>query len=123
MVLLDFTVLAGAALGSSPIRSRKRYRRHVYILNEGGLTLIPAPTNNANDPVDGLFTIQGNTPDVALSVSSASLSENGGTALVIATLTLTTSQTVTVNLTLGGTATNNVDYGASATAITIPPVS
>ncbi len=120
VVLLDFTVLAGAALGSSAIDLENDIGGTFTSLNEGGLTLVPAPTNNANDPVDGLFTIQGNTPDVALSVSSASLSESGGTALVIATLTQTTSQTVTVNLTLSGTATNNVDYSASATAITIP---
>ncbi len=120
VVLLDFTVLAGAALGSSAIDLENDIGGTFTSLNEGGLTLVPAPTNNANDPVDGLFTIQGNTPDVALSVSSASLSENGGTALVIATLTQTTSQTVTVNLTLSGSATNNVDYSASATAITIP---
>ncbi len=120
VVLLDFTVLAGAALGSSPIDLENDIGGTFTSLNEGGLTLIPAPTNNANDPVDGLFTIQGNTPDVALSVSSASLSENGGSALVIATLTQTTSQTVTVNLALSGSATNNVDYNLSATTITIP---
>jgi len=57
---------------------------------------------------------------VTLSLVGDPSAENGGTATVVATLGLVSSQPVTVNLLFTGTATNNTDYSASSTSITIP---
>ena len=60
---MDFTIRADAAagptainlLGSTPsdIGDRRTF------LNEGGLTLAPAPTNRADDPIDGRVAVAG----------------------------------------------------------------
>lgn len=58
-------------------------------------------------------------PVVNLTASTTSIVENGGVAYVSALLTATASATVTVVLSLSGTATNNTDYTASGTTISI----
>ncbi|MFO1004948.1 MAG: hypothetical protein U0929_03235, partial [Planctomycetaceae bacterium] len=53
---------------------------------------------------------------VSLNSSSPSLAENGGTAVVTATLNEPQDHDVFVNLNLGGTAGNNVGYRATTSA-------
>ena len=60
-------------------------------------------------------------PSVTLSLSGSPLNENGGVATVTATLSATSSQPVTVNLSLTGTAIANTDYSASTNSIVIAP--
>jgi hypothetical protein len=60
-------------------------------------------------------------PTVTLSVSPASIAENGGTSTITATLSAISSQNVTVTLSYSGTATSGADYnGTASTTITIP---
>ncbi len=61
-----------------------------------------------------------NTPTVSLSRNAATVGENGGAFAVIATLSNTTSQTVTVSLGYAGVATRDTDYTAPST-LTIDP--
>ena len=56
---------------------------------------------------------------VDLQAGAINLSENGGVAQVVALLSATSSQTVTIQLGFSGAATNSVDYSASAASITI----
>ena len=56
---------------------------------------------------------------VSLNTSSPTLAENGGTALVTATLSEAQDHDVFVNLNLGGTAGNNVGYRATTSAAPI----
>jgi hypothetical protein len=65
------------------------------------------------------------TPTVTLAVNKASLAEDGtdNPATVTATLSGTSSQTVTVNLGFTGTATLTSDYTRSGTQIVIPALS
>lgn len=61
LVKLSATVLDTAKAGASPINlaANSREFSRVTQLNEGWLTLIPAPTDSANDAIDGLLTITG----------------------------------------------------------------
>lgn len=59
-------------------------------------------------------------PSVTLSLSNSPFAENGGVATVTAQLSAVTSEDVTVNLGLTGTAIASMDYTASAAAIVIP---
>lgn len=60
-------------------------------------------------------------PNVTLSASSATVAENGGTAVVTATLSVSAAREATVDLSLSGTATGGgVDYTIDTTTITIP---
>ena len=61
------------------------------------------------------------TPSVTLSLSGSPMSEGGGVATVMATLSLASVNTVTVNLAFSGTATLTTDYTRSGTSITTPP--
>jgi surface-anchored protein len=55
---LDFAVKAGAPAGASPLNLRNSSGPTRTALNEGRLTLAPAPTDGANDAdVDGTFTV------------------------------------------------------------------
>ncbi len=59
-------------------------------------------------------------PTVTLGLSGSSLAENGGVAIVTATLSNSSTQNVIISLNLTGTATGNgTDYTASGTSITI----
>jgi len=58
-------------------------------------------------------------PAVSLSVSPASIAEDGGVATFTATLSEATTRNVTVNLTFSGTATDGTDYTASGSTITV----
>jgi uncharacterized repeat protein (TIGR02543 family) len=60
-------------------------------------------------------------PVVNLSVNPLSVSENGGTATVTATLSQAAASAVTVSLAFSGTATEGVDYTTSGSTITIDP--
>lgn len=57
LVKLQATVKAAAPAGDSAINLAASSRSRATQLNEGFLTLIPAPTDAANDPIDGLLTI------------------------------------------------------------------
>lgn len=57
LVQLHATVKADAPAGSSAINLAATSRRRSTQLNEGFLTLIPAPTDSANDAIDGRVTI------------------------------------------------------------------
>ncbi|WP_254511828.1 SdrD B-like domain-containing protein [Anatilimnocola floriformis] len=56
-VKLQATVRAGATTGASAINIAANSRSRQTQLNEGGLTLIPAPTDASNDAIDGLLTV------------------------------------------------------------------
>ncbi len=55
---LQATVKAAARPGASAINLAATSRQRSTQLNEGFLTLIPAPTDAANDPIDGRVTIR-----------------------------------------------------------------
>jgi hypothetical protein len=57
LVQLQATVRENAPAGGSAINLAATSRSRSTQLNEGFLTLIPAPTDAANDPIDGLLTI------------------------------------------------------------------
>jgi hypothetical protein len=57
LVKLQATVKSAAPAGASAINLAASSRSRATQLNEGFLTLIPAPTDAANDAIDGLLTI------------------------------------------------------------------
>jgi len=64
IAILDLAVLPGAALGRTEINLLSdapsvNLGTEFTELNSGGLVLIPAPTNAADDPIDGAVTIGG----------------------------------------------------------------
>ncbi|WP_024831332.1 Calx-beta domain-containing protein [Ruminiclostridium josui] len=59
-------------------------------------------------------------PTVNLNISESSISENGGTSVITATLSNKSYQDVTVNIEYSGTAINGTDYIASGNSIVIP---
>jgi len=61
------------------------------------------------------------SPSVVLAMVGSPVVENGGVATVRATLSAPSSQTVTIDLALTGTASSGVDYSSSATSIVIAP--
>jgi hypothetical protein len=72
-VKLHATVRVDARGGVTAINLAATSRSRSTQLNEGFLTLIPAPTDAANDPIDGLVTITTTTPPA---VPSARLVDN-----------------------------------------------
>ncbi len=62
----------------------------------------------------------GTTPTVSLQLQGSPLAENGGQATVLANLSATSSQNVTVNFGFSGAATAGSDYSASSTSLLIP---
>ena len=69
---------------------------------------------------DYVFSLQSTpVPTVSLTLVGSPIAENAGTATVRATLSNSSSQTVTVNLGFTGTATNNQDYSRSNVQIVI----
>lgn len=82
------------------------------------LAIVGLGTACETDDVDDLTATE---PTVALSATQTTISEDGGSAEVTATLTETISDNVTVNITVGGTATGNgEDYSLVSTSISIP---
>lgn len=73
LVKLQATVRADARGGVSAINLAATSRSRSTQLNEGFLTLIPAPTDTANDPIDGLVTI---TPATLPATATARLVDN-----------------------------------------------
>ncbi len=74
LVQLNATVNADAALGATAINlaASSRDLSRFTQLNEGNLTLIPAPTDAANDPgVDGLLTITAGPSTNSIQVSAS----------------------------------------------------
>ena len=61
-VKIHATVRENAPAGASAINLAADSRYRQTQLNEGYLTLIPAPTNAANDSIDGLLTIAATAP-------------------------------------------------------------
>ncbi|MBW8311871.1 MAG: autotransporter domain-containing protein [Rhizobium sp.] len=60
-----------------------------------------------------------NAPVATLSITPASLAENGGTATLTATLSNPSATDVAITLSAGGTATQGVDYNLSAGTLTV----
>ncbi len=77
-------------------------------------------SENGVQQVTATISDDDSAPSVTLSLSGSPLAENGGIATVRATLSNPSTQAVTVNLGLSGTATNNSDYSASGTTIVVP---
>lgn len=59
-------------------------------------------------------------PSVSLTINPLIISENGGSAQVVAQLDASYQSEVVVNLSFGGTAVGGTDYNVSGTTITIP---
>lgn len=68
LVQLQATVKSKAPAGATAINLAASSRSRSTQLNEGFLTLIPAPTDAANDAIDGLLTI---TPTIAMTTEAA----------------------------------------------------
>lgn len=66
-----------------------------------------------------VITDNDSAPSVTLSTDVSTIAENGGAAVVTATLSGTSGQDVTVNLAYSGTAINATDYTSSSAVITI----
>lgn len=90
------------------------------------LTVIPtlgSITNaTAGSPSSDIITITNvnPAPSAALSVDTASISENGGVATVTATLSTVSGLNTRVNFSFGGTAVDGVNYTPSGSFILIP---
>ena len=65
------------------------------------------------------FTLINGTIEVSLSLVGSPIAENGSVATVRATLSMISSQTVTIDLGFAGSATNGVDYSRSAIQVVI----
>jgi hypothetical protein len=95
------------------------------ILFEGNETVVCLLSSFANSSVGAPFTAsmaitnEYLAPFVSLARSTASITENSGSALIYAQLDHTHSQNVTVVLGLGGTASTASDYSVSSTSILI----
>jgi hypothetical protein len=76
-------------------------------------------TENGTQQVTITITSE-DTVKASLTRSSDTLSENGGTASIIALLDATASEAVSVVVSLSGTATDGVDYSISSYTISIP---
>ncbi|MEP1080015.1 Ig-like domain-containing protein [Leptolyngbya sp. PL-A3] len=116
----SFTLAAGvttATLNVVPINDT--------IYEPGGetvqLALLTGTTYAVGNLNTATLTLTDNdtAPTVTLDLSSSSMAENGGVATVTATLSNASTQNVTVNLGLTGTASGS-DYSASGPSIVIP---
>jgi hypothetical protein len=85
------------------------------------LTVLDTPACNSATLNISPFRIAGTIPSVTLSINNSNFNENGGTAIVTATLSNTYALPVTVNLGFTGTASGG-DY-SSSTPIIIPALS
>ncbi len=78
---------------------------------------------NANTSALGTFSFtlidNESAPSVTLSTGGSTLSEDSGTQTVIPTLSVATTETVTVNLSFSGEAAKDTDYTVSATTVSI----
>lgn len=74
LLQLQATVREDAPAGSSAINLAANSRRRQTQLNEGFLTLIPAPTDSPDDAIDGLLTVTSAMPTSA--VPTARLENN-----------------------------------------------
>jgi len=89
LLLMDFTVRAGAAAGSSPVNVRASFADDHGVMvttltNAEAVELVlnPPPTDGDQDPIDGLFTVVSNNapPQVQLANALAVLPEEMVTA-------------------------------------------
>ena len=71
----------------------------------------------------GYITVASVIPSVSLSINNSTMPENGGEAVVTATLSNTYSQPVTIYLNFSGTAANEADYSKTSNSIVIPAAS
>ncbi len=84
------------------------------------MTSVTNGTENGVQQVTATISDDDTVPSVTLSLSGSPLAESGGVATVTATLSNPSTQPVTVNLGLSGTATNTSDYSASGLSLVIP---
>jgi len=92
-------------------------------VNEMVIADIAAVTNGTEMGIQQATTAiidNDGAPSVTLGVDFATIAETGGVAIFSATLSAASSMDVTVNLALTGTATSNMDFNLTGTAITIP---
>jgi hypothetical protein len=68
----------------------------------------------------GYITVASVIPSVSLSIDNPSILENGGEAVITATLSNAYSQAVTIYLDFSGTAANSSDYSKTSNSIEIP---
>ncbi len=83
------------------------------------ITAVTNGTESGTQQVTATISDDDPTPSVTLSLAGSPMAENGGTAVVVATLSNPSSQNITIDLSYTGTATNLSDYTRSATQIVI----
>jgi hypothetical protein len=121
VILMDFTAKAGAVSGASTVDLERSLNGTATSLNEGGLTLVPNPTDGSNDSVDGIVTVLvADLPNVTIGFDNPSISEPNGVATLTARLSKVSDLAITVNLSFTGTAITGSDYAVSGTQIVIP---
>ncbi|MFV1968559.1 MAG: hypothetical protein ACC628_24315 [Pirellulaceae bacterium] len=81
LVNIYVTISSNAITGPAAINLAASSGAQFTALNEGELTLVPAPTNNADDAVDGRITVSGvnGPPTVALQNMVTALPEDTNT--------------------------------------------
>ncbi len=90
-------------------------------VSDGKLTLT-SPAGALNNKINFIevTTAAPGTPIITVSAPATNASENGTTRAFTITRTGDTTQPLTINYTIGGSATNGVDYNAIANSIVIP---
>ena len=83
-----------------------------------GLVMVILFASCETDDVAGPDTSGG--PEVVVSLSSLSILENGGSADIIADLSMASTSDVIVNFSLSGAATKGTDFNLSATELVVP---
>ena len=111
----DATIAAEAAEGVSRINLLQNYESTSTGIEDNNidpLTLVPAPTNADNDPVDGLLTVAPLMAELSISATDAAKAE-GQTGSSAFTFTVTrtgsSSGTASVQYTVTGTGANSAD--------------
>ena len=84
LVGIEFHVLAGAGAGQSPIAILANWGNETTSLDGGWLTLVPAPTNAPNNPINGVITIGTGASASSLSSTSAVVQQGPSAALLLA---------------------------------------
>ncbi len=113
------TVLAGQTSGSLTLTGLNdlTFEGNESIVVD--ITTVTNGTENGVQQVTATLVDDDSTPSVTLTVAGSPLAENGELATVGATLSNPSTQDVTVTLSPTGSATNSVDYSASAFAIIV----
>jgi hypothetical protein len=117
---LNIVIPAGTLTGSINVNG---INDATYEGNESitiDVTSVINGTENGSQSVTTTIVDDDTQPNVTLSLSGSPFAEDTGVSTVFATLSNPSTQPVTVNLGVGGTATNNADYYVSSLSIMIP---